>query len=137
MKTINKTLFFGVIALLAILTGCQKEYEIPMISSPASANVEVGQSVDISFPYTAEAGFSKSAVTVTGGAATVKTNGTAGATSGTVVVTFTAGSAVGAGSVTLTVTDAGSQVGSATAVLSVYEEGAPVVTTLETHQQYW
>lgn len=129
MKTIKRTLFFTVIASLAILSGCQKDYEIPTISTPSSQNVEVGKSLDISFPYTADAGFSRSAITFAGGTATIKTNGVSEATSGTIVVTFTAGSAVGAGSVTLTVTDTESQVASNTAVLSVFEKGAPAVTT--------
>ena len=129
MKTIKRTLFFAVMASLVVLSGCQKDYEVPTVSVPASQNVEVGQSVDVSFPFTAEAGFSKSAITFAGGTATIKTNGTADATSGTIVVTFTAGSTAGAGSVTLTVTDTESQVASNTAVLSVFEEGAPMVTT--------
>ncbi len=129
MKTIKRTLFFAVIASLAILTGCQKNYEIPTISTPATQNVEVGKAIDVSFTYTADAGFSKANVTAAGGTATIKTNGTADATSGTIVVTFNAGTAAGAGSVTLTVTDTESQISSNTAVLTVFEEGAPLVTT--------
>ncbi len=129
MKTIKTKLFFAVIAFLAILSGCQKSYEIPTITVPASQNVEVGKSTDISFSFTADAGFGKSSVTATGGTATIKTDGNAGATSGTIVVSFNAGSTVGAGSVTLTVTDTESQVASNTAVLALFEKGAPMVTT--------
>jgi hypothetical protein len=129
MKTIKLKSFIAVIASLAILSGCQKSYEIPTITVPASQNVEVGKSIDISFSFTADAGFSKSSVTATGGSATVKTDGTDEATSGTIVITFTAGSTVGAGSVTLTVTDTESQVASNTAVLALFEKGAPMVTT--------
>jgi len=129
MKTVKTKLFFAVIASLAILSGCQKNYEIPTISAPSSQNVEVGKSTDISFSFTADAGFGKSSVSATGGTATIKTDGTAEATSGTIVVAFTAGSTVGAGSVTLTVTDAESQAASNTAVLALFEKGAPMVTT--------
>ncbi len=129
MKTMTQFLFFAVVASLAIFSGCKEDYAIPSVSAPTSANVETGKSVDLSFAYTAEAGFSSSSVTASGGTATVKTDGTAKATSGTVVVTFTAGSSVGAGSVTITVKDAEAQMATATGVLSVFEKGAPKVTT--------
>lgn len=129
MKTIKLKLFIAVLASLAILNGCQKSYEIPTITVPASQNVEVEKSIDISFSYTADAGFSKSTVTATGGIAVVKTDGIDEATSGTIVIAFTAGSRAGAGSVTLTVTDTESQAASSTAVLALFEKGAPMVTT--------
>lgn len=124
----KKFIFIAFISVLAIAYGCKKEYALPTVSTPSSATVEVGTSVDVTFNYTAEAGFSASSATATGGTVTIKTNGTSGATTGSIVVTFTAGSTVGAGSVTLTVTDAEGQIQSGIAVFSIYEEGAPILT---------
>lgn len=95
----------------------------PAITAPsASTTVEVGTATDISFSYTAAAGFKSSTVVATGGTATIKTDGTAGETSGTVVVTFTAGATVGAGSVTLTITDNENDTSVSTAVIAVAGE---------------
>jgi hypothetical protein len=90
--------------------------------------VEIGKSVDLTFTYTAEGKYSSSSIVATGGTATLKTDGSAGSTNGTVVVTFTAASTVGAGSVALTLTDGEAQTGTATAVLTIFEKGAPSVT---------
>jgi len=129
MKTMKKTLFLALVAIMTIFSSCNKEYAIPTLTTPSSQDVEAGKSVDVSFTYTAEGKFSSSSVVATGGSASVKTDGTAGSTNGTIVVTFTASSAVGAGSVVLTVTDEEAQVASSTAVLSVFEKGAPMVST--------
>jgi hypothetical protein len=59
----------------------------------------------------------------------IKTDATAGATTGTIVVTFTGGTETGAGSAVLTVKDKENQSGSATAVLSVNEEQTVVSVT--------
>ncbi|MEQ8424091.1 MAG: hypothetical protein RIA63_05230, partial [Cyclobacteriaceae bacterium] len=91
----------------------------PVITAPAAASVQVGTDATVDFAYTAAAGFTSSAVAATGGTAVIATDGTAGATSGTISVTFTAGATAGAGSVTLTVTDAEGDVSNATAVLTV------------------
>ncbi len=128
MKTTKNYLFLALVAIMAIFSSCKKEYAIPTVTAPASQNVEIGKSVDLTFNFTAEGKFSSSSVVATGGTAVIKTAGTAGSTSGTVVVTFTAASTVGAGSVILTVTDEEAQIGSSTSVLSVFEKGAPSVT---------
>ena len=124
----KKTLFLSLITVAAMLSGCKEEFALPVVTSPATQQVEVSSPVDITFGFTAEAGFSSATVVATGGTATIKTNGTAGSTSGNVVVTFTAGAAAGAGSVTLTVKDTEAQANMATAVLTVFELGAPAVT---------
>ena len=128
MKTIRTTFFILMAATLALLSSCKEEYAIPSVTAPAAQTVEAGKSVDLTFSFTSEGGFSKAVVTATNGTAAIKTDGTAGATSGSVVVTFTAGTSAGAGAVNITVTDAESQVSVATAVLTIFEEGAPSLT---------
>lgn len=99
----------------------------PVVTAPAPSDVEFSAAADLSFTYTAAAGFKSSSVTATGGTAVIKTDGTAGETSGTIVVTFTAGSTAGAGSVTLTVTDNEDDTDDVTVVITVKAE----VTTFE------
>jgi len=124
----KKLLIISFAAVLAVFTGCEKDYAPPTLTAPGSQTIETGSAVDLSFSFTADGGFKSSSVTATNGAATVKTDGDAGATTGTIVVTFTAGASAGAGSVTLTVIDEQDQTVSATGVISVFEEGAPEVT---------
>jgi hypothetical protein len=124
----KKYLFYLLAGLVIAFSGCKEEYAPPVVTAPASANIEVSKAVDVTFQFTAEAGFASATATATGGTATIKTNGTVGSASGSVVVTFTAGTAIGAGSVVLKVTDAEGQFESATAVLSLFEKGAPLVT---------
>lgn len=129
MINMKKILFFTLLASILAFTACNDEdtFKAPTVSSPANATVEIGTTVDLSFGFTSEAGFKSSSVTVTNGTFTVKTDGTDGATSGTIEVSYNAGSTVGAGSVVLTVTDKENQTGSATAVLSVVEEEVVIV----------
>ena len=123
----KKFLMLTLIATFAILTSCKKDdsndtKQAPKVTAPAASTAVIGQSVDMSFSFTAEAGFKSSSVAATNGTATVKTDGTAGATSGTIVVTYTAGNASGAGSVSLTVMDNDNQTDDATAVMNVEAE---------------
>ncbi|MBK6348002.1 MAG: hypothetical protein IPN08_19365 [Bacteroidales bacterium] len=121
----KKVFLFSIIATLAIFTACKKDdesFKSPEVVAPANLTAESGAEVDITFTFTSEGGFNSSSVSATNGTASIKTNGTAGATSGSIVVTYTAGSNIGAGSVTLTLTDTKNQTGSATAVISVVEE---------------
>lgn len=111
-------LFFSALVLFA--SSCTK-YDAPTLTAPTTAEVQIGSSVELTFNFTADAGFKSSMVVANGGTATVTTDGTEGATSGSVVVTYN-GSTKGAGSVTLTVTDAEEMTTSATAVLNVVEE---------------
>ncbi len=124
----KKLIFIALISILAAGYGCKKEYALPTVSSPSAKTIEVSTEADVTFNYTAEAGFSTSSLSATGGTASIKTNGTSGSTTGSIVVTFTAGITVGAGSVMLTVKDAEGQSESGVAVFSIFEEGAPVLT---------
>lgn len=124
-NVMKKVFLFSIIATLAIFTACKKDdesFKSPEVVAPANLTAESGAEVDITFTFTSEGGFNSSSVSATNGTASIKTNGTAGATSGSIVVTYTAGSNIGAGSVTLTLTDTKNQTGSATAVISVVEE---------------
>jgi len=91
----------------------------PEVSSPSSTEVELIESVDITFSFTSEGGYSSSSVSTEKGTATVKTEPSTGATTGDVVVTFTAGRTTGAGSVQLTITDENGKSGLATAVMDI------------------
>ncbi|MDZ7739948.1 MAG: hypothetical protein U5K32_12965 [Bacteroidales bacterium] len=121
----KKILFITLAAVLAVFTGCEKEYAPPVLEAPASETVETSTPVDLTFSYTAEGGFKSSSVTATNGSATVATDGTDGETSGNITVTFTAGNAAGAGSVELTVTDETGKNGIATAVIDI-KDGSTV-----------
>ncbi len=125
----KKVLIISFAAILAILAGCEKDYAPPTLSTPNSQTIEAGAAVDLTFSYTADGGFNTAMVTATNGTASIKTNGTKGETSGSIVVTFTAGSAAGAGSVNLTLMDEQDQSATSTAVITVFEEGAPEVNT--------
>jgi hypothetical protein len=121
--------FISVIAaFIVVMTGCEKEYAPPVLSTPSAQTVEVGGSVDLTFNFTANGGFKSSMVSAVNGTATVKSEGSKGDASGNVVVTFTAGNTSGAGSVTLTVADDEDQTASSTALLTVFEDGAPELT---------
>lgn len=120
----KKIFFYSLVATLAILASCSKDDSnpVPAIVQPSNSTVQISSPVDITFTYTAEAGFKSSSVSATNGDVTMKTDGTAGSTSGTVVVTFTAGATAGAASVILTVTDNDNQTSSSTAVIDVVVE---------------
>jgi hypothetical protein len=127
MKRILLSLF---IASSAIFAGCKKEYAIPAVTAPASeTTVEVSQSVDLTFIFTAEGGYKSSSLTATGGTAVIKTDADAGVTSGNVVVTYTAARETGAGSVTITMTDNNDKSGQAVAVLNI--ESFPTISVSE------
>lgn len=128
----KKILFAVLLASFAFLTACDKEDEtsgVPVVNGPQNTTVEKSSSIDLSFTFSAEAGFKASDAVATNGTAVVKTDGTSGATSGTIVVTFNAGSTPGAGSVVLTITDNDDQVTSATAVLNIVEEALIISVT--------
>ncbi len=91
----------------------------PEVTAPASTDVQVIKSVDLTFAFTSEGGYGSSSLSANNGTAVIKTEPSAGATSGNVVVTYTAARTVGAGSLELTITDENSKSGLATAVLNV------------------
>jgi hypothetical protein len=120
----KKILFYVLLASVALFTSCDKDdtAKAPTVTAPANANVELSASVDLTFGFTADAGFKSSNAVATNGTVSVKTDGTSGSESGNIVVTFTAGTSAGAGSVVLTITDNENQSSSATAVLNIVEE---------------
>jgi len=130
MKTNYLKIFGLLIFILAIgFTSCKKDEETtpdtkaaPTVTAPATTDVEKNLSIDITFNYTTAGGFKSATPVATNGTAVVKTPGTAGSTSGTVVVTFTAGPTTGAGSVVLTIADNLNQTGLGTGVLNIVEE---------------
>ncbi|MBS4056352.1 MAG: hypothetical protein KGZ82_03425 [Bacteroidales bacterium] len=119
----KKFFLYATVVTLALFSACKKSdspsLNPPAITPPASQVVKVGTSADISFDYTADAGFKSATVSATNGTASIKTDGVAGATSGKVVVLFTAGTQTGAGSVELTITDDKANTTTSTAVISV------------------
>ena len=123
--------------MVAVFSGCKKEYAPPVVTAPASSNVEINKSVDLTFQFTAEAGFSSASVTATGGTATIKTDGTAGATTGNIVVTFSAGTSTGAGSVSLTITDNENQTGQSVGILTVDAVQTVSITQNVTTNSLW
>lgn len=95
---------------------CNDEDPVPdrpsVSSSLENVSVEAGSSVDVDFSVTIPGGFSSSSVSATNGTATIAQDLTAGATTGTITVSYTADTdASGAGSVTLTVTDNNNKTG--------------------------
>lgn len=118
-------MLFIAFAISTTFIACDKDDDnkaAPKVTAPASQEMLTEATVDISFNYTAEAGFKSSAIFVENGSADIKTDGVDGATSGTIVVTFTAGSEAGAGSVKLTVTDKENRADDASAVMNVVAE---------------
>lgn len=116
----KKGIILFLAAMAMVVSSCTK-FDPPTVTAPSIVEVQEGLSVDLTFNFTADAGFKSSSVVANGGTATVKTDGTDGATSGSVVVTFNA-STKGAGSVVLTITDTEDLSASATGVLNVVEE---------------
>jgi hypothetical protein len=128
LKTL--TLLIALMAAILSLNSCDKDddptVQGPKVTAPSNQGVEAGSAIDLTFAYTAPAGFKASAIEASNGSAVVKTDGVAGATSGEVVVTFTADVSEGAASVKVTVTDNGDQSDDATGVINVADQ-IPVV----------
>lgn len=127
MKRVNFKLLALLFAVFSLsFMACNKDEDpeplAPKVTAPDNQGVDLDGTLDLTFSYTAEAGFKSSAIVASNGAATIKTNGVAGATSGSIVVTFAADAAEGAASVKLTVTDAKDQSDDATAVIDVAEQ---------------
>ncbi len=129
--------FYLLVVTLAVLTGCKEEYAPPVVTAPVASNVEISRSVDLTFQFTSEAGFSTAIATASGGTAEVISNATAGSTTGSIVISFTAGTIVGAGSVTLTVTDNNNKSGQSIGVLSVNAQPAISVSSNITSNTIW
>jgi len=93
----------------------------PSVSAPSSQNGLVGVSVDLTFNITASGGFASATATAENGSASILSQPSTGATSGSVVVNYTPND-VGAGSVTVMVNDADGLSDDATAVVTVTAE---------------
>lgn len=117
----KKSMIFMLASLMLGFTACNKDDVklAPTISAPSQEDIVINETMELSFNYSAEAGFKSASATATNGTATIMTNGTSGAVSGTIVVSFKAGDSEGAGSVVLTITDNDNQMGSATTVMNV------------------
>jgi hypothetical protein len=134
MKKISKLLaFFMAVSSILMIQSCDNEDpkpQPPTVTGPSSvSSVQVGAKADVTFAFTAPGGFKSSEITaVSGGTATIKTDGTSGAADGSVVVEFTAGTTAGAGSITLQVTDNESQSANQTAALNISISAPPALT---------
>jgi hypothetical protein len=140
--TMKKLLLMAFVASITFLISCDEEedpvFQAPVVTAPANQIVQFGEAIDLAFNFSSEAGYKSSTVAASNGNAVIKTDATAGSTSGTIVVTFTGGSTAGAGSALLTVTDKENRTGSATAVLTVEEEETVVsVTSNITENTTW
>ncbi|MCU0370011.1 MAG: hypothetical protein MUC31_01230 [Bacteroidales bacterium] len=127
----RKNLIYVFFAALAILSSCKDDDSspFPAVTPPANSTVEIGGEMDLTFNYNAEAGFKSSNAVATNGTVTIKTDGTAGSTSGAIVVTYLGGNTAGAGSVVLTITDNDDQASAGTAVVNVIKE-VPVTSNI-------
>src|SRR5687767_9260759 len=105
MKKISKLLaFFIAMSSVLMIQSCDDEDpkpQPPTVTGPSSvSSVQVGAKADVTFTFTAPGGFKSSEITaVSGGTATIKTDGVASAADGSVVIEFTAGATAGAGSI--------------------------------------
>ena len=136
-----KKISIVLVSLFALFLMACNEVEIPTVTPPAVETVTINKNKELTFNYTADGGFSSSAVTATNGTATITTNGVEGSTSGTIVINFTAGQTSGAASVLLTITDGEGATTDATAVVTVVDgiavsENINANTTWETGNVY-
>jgi hypothetical protein len=108
------------------LSSCGGDDEVtpdaPSVTPPAITNAVSGEAGSIAFTVSVPGGYASSAVAATGGTASIVTEPAAGATSGTVEVSFTASIASGAASVTLTTTDRNGKFTAQVAVVNVEAE---------------
>jgi hypothetical protein len=125
--------FLSMLAIAALVTSfwsCdddEAEPDAPTITAPAVTNVQVETPADVTFAVTVPGGYKSVTVTGTGGAVAKKSEPTAGATSGNVVVTYTADANAGAGSVSITVTDNNDKTSTQNGVINKTAEPGPEV----------
>ncbi len=123
--------FFMAVSAVTLIQSCKEDDPDPLpptLTAPSTvASVQVGATANVTFTFTAPAGYQSSSVTATGGTATVATPPAAGATEGSVIVGFTAGATAGAASITLTLTDAAGKSVTQNAVLNVSISAPPTV----------
>ncbi len=132
MKNLSYLFMFLGLAAMLFVSSCKDDDEgsvaAPTISAPSIASVQVGGSTDLSFSVTIPGGYKSASVTQSAGTATISSEPAAGATSGTVVVSYTAGSSAGAATVTLTVTDNSDQTASQNGALNVSASAVPTIS---------
>lgn len=133
MKKMSKLFGFLIaIGSVMLIQGCDEDDPkpaVPTLDEPATiASVQIGTATDVTFTFNAPGKFASSEIlSVSGGTATIKTDGTADAESGSVVVEFTAGTTAGAGTVELQITDLHDQSVSATATLNISISAPPTL----------
>lgn len=131
----------SLLLVLALFMSCSDDNgndpNPPSATAPETQNVIVGESVDLTFNVSVEAGYETASITASNGEASITSEPETGATSGDIVVNYT-GNSQGAGSVELNVTDANGLSASATAVINVGEEQTEFqITDNITADQTW
>lgn len=129
------TVATGILLVLTLFVSCDDnggsgstELRVMVPSESQSQSLIVGESLEITFNITADAGYASSSVEATNGTASIISEPSSGAESGSVVVNFTANSS-GAGTITITVTDSDGQTDEATAAVSISEVESEVMVT--------
>ena len=127
-KLLSLLAFAGMLFVVSCTDDDPAPANPPSVTAPAAATVTAGETVELSFDFTSDAGLSVvPSATATGGTFEITANGAVGDNSGTITGTFTAGSTAGAGSVVITVTDANAS-SDATAVITINDVATtPVV----------
>ncbi|MDZ7806491.1 MAG: hypothetical protein U5K71_05205 [Gracilimonas sp.] len=95
-----------------------EQTEAPSVETPAALNGTVDEPVEITFNITVSGGYASSSITAVNGTASITSEPSIGATSGSVVVEFLP-TATGTGTVDLVVTDAEGLTEDATAVINI------------------
>ncbi len=121
--------------VVTFLSSCKKDSttpDAPKVTAPTTTtDVQVSNSVDLSFTLNVPGGYVSSTATATGGTATIKSEPGSGENTGAVVVTFTADASTGAASVTLTVSDNNQKTDNASATVNKTAE--PVMPTKDVY----
>ncbi len=111
-----------------------EQSEVPFVETPAQSNGTVDEPVEITFNITVSGGYASASVTAENGTATIISEPSVGATSGTVVVEFIP-TAIGSGTVELEVTDSDGLTDDATAIVNI--SNTIVVTDNITSDTIW
>ena len=72
-------------ALLIVANSCTK-FDAPALTAPSISTVQESTTTELTFNYSADAGFKSSSVSATNGSATIQTDGVDGGVSGTITV---------------------------------------------------
>ncbi|WP_138430163.1 hypothetical protein [Fodinibius saliphilus] len=123
----------GVLLMLALFVSCDNDStssnpSAPSVDAPGKQTALVGSSVDLTFSFSSDAGYSSATVSASNGDATISSEPKKEATNGDIVVSFSATNA-GAGSVDLSVSDTEGLSSKATAVVEVNDEEKEIIVT--------